>query len=41
MDIKSLDHFYNCHFAMNRFIWDTYIMQLTDEQFNQANSHIL
>lgn len=36
MDEKSFRHFYNYHFAMNRFIWDTYILKLSDEQFNQS-----
>lgn len=41
MDVNAFRHFYDYHFAMNRFIWDTYIADLSDEQFNQPSSYSL
>lgn len=35
MNTEMFRHFYNYHFAMNRFIWDQYISQLSDEAFLQ------
>lgn len=41
MNADAFRHFYNYHFAMNRFIWDSYIVPLIDEQFTRpaAYSH--
>ena len=35
MDVNAFRHFYDCHFAENRNMWDQYVMLLTDEQFTQ------
>src|SRR6186713_586560 len=41
MNADAFRHFYNYHFAINREIWDTYIVPLPHEQFTQpvAYSH--
>ncbi len=36
MNVAMFRHFYDYHFAMNRFIWNQYISQLSDEAFLQA-----
>ncbi len=35
MNAHAFRHFYNYHFAENRTLWDSYIRQLTYEQFTQ------
>jgi uncharacterized damage-inducible protein DinB len=35
MNADSFRHVYEYHFTVNRKIWDTYIVPLTDEQFTQ------
>jgi uncharacterized damage-inducible protein DinB len=35
MNADSFRHVYEYHFTINRKIWDTYIVPLTDEQFTQ------
>ncbi len=35
MDAKAFRHFYDYHFTENRKIWDSYVTQLTHEQFTQ------
>lgn len=35
MNAAAFRHFYDYHFALNRFVWNSYIMQLTEEQFTQ------
>lgn len=39
MNADAFRHFYNYHFALNRFVWDTYVMPLTEEQFTQQVSY--
>jgi uncharacterized damage-inducible protein DinB len=39
MNVDSVRHFYNYHFGMNRFIWNTYIATITDEQFTQDSPY--
>jgi uncharacterized damage-inducible protein DinB len=39
LNSNAFRHFYNYHFAMNRFLWDEYIASLSNEQFNQASSY--
>lgn len=39
MDADAFRHFYDYHFSENRNIWDTYITQLSDEQFTQEASY--
>lgn len=39
MNANAFRHFYDYHFAMNRFLWDSYIVPLTSEQFTQAASY--
>jgi uncharacterized damage-inducible protein DinB len=41
MNADAIRHFYNYHFAINRDIWDTYIVPLSQEKFTQpvAYSH--
>lgn len=36
MNANALRHFYDYHFSQNRTMWETYISQLSDEQFTQA-----
>ncbi len=35
MNADAFRHFYNYHFALNRFIWDNYIDPLSQEQFTK------
>ena len=35
MDANAFRHFYNYHFTENRKIWDSYVTQLSSEQFTQ------
>jgi uncharacterized damage-inducible protein DinB len=35
MNANAFRHFYDYHFAENRKIWDSYVTQLSDEQFTQ------
>lgn len=35
MNVESIRHFYDYHFAENRVTWDKYIVPLTHEQFTQ------
>lgn len=35
MNADAFRHLYNYHFSMNRFVWDSYITALTDDQFMQ------
>jgi uncharacterized damage-inducible protein DinB len=35
MDANAFRHFYDYHFAENRKIWDSYVTQLTHEQFTK------
>ena len=35
MNADAFRHFYDYHFSENRKIWDTYVSQLSDEQFAQ------
>lgn len=35
MNADAFRHFYDYHFAENRKIWDSYITQLSDEQFTR------
>jgi uncharacterized damage-inducible protein DinB len=41
MNADAFRHFYDYHFTENRKMWDSYVTQLTDEQFTQdvAYSH--
>ncbi len=39
MDANAFRHFYGYHFAENRKIWDSYITQLSHEQFTQNVSY--
>ena len=41
MNIDALRHFFDYHFAMNRSMWEQYVTQLTDEQFNQPVAYSL
>ena len=36
MNADAFRHFYNYHFAENRKLWDSYITQLSHDQFTQA-----
>jgi uncharacterized damage-inducible protein DinB len=36
MNAAAFRHFYDYHFAENRKLWDSYVNQLTPEQFTQA-----
>jgi len=36
MNAHAFRHFYGYHFAENRKIWDSYVTQLSHEQFTQA-----
>lgn len=36
MNADAFRHFYDYHFFENRKVWDTYVPQLSDEQFTQA-----
>lgn len=36
MNVETFRHFFNYHFAENRKIWDSYISQLSDDQFRQT-----
>ena len=36
MNADAFRHYYNYHFAMNRKIWDDYVVPLSQEQFMQA-----
>jgi uncharacterized damage-inducible protein DinB len=35
MNAAAFRHFYDYHFGMNRFLWNSYITQLSEEQFVQ------
>ena len=35
MNANAFRHFYDYHFAVNRKIWDTCIIPLSDEQFTR------
>jgi len=35
MNVDAFRHFYNYHFALNRYIWDNHIVTLSQEQFTQ------
>jgi uncharacterized damage-inducible protein DinB len=35
MNADAFRQFYNYHFAMNRFVWNSYIVPLSQEQFTQ------
>jgi uncharacterized damage-inducible protein DinB len=39
MDANAFRHFYEYHFSENRNLWDSYVTQLTYEQFTQAASY--
>ena len=39
MNAQAFRHLYGYHFAENRKIWETYIPQLSDEQFAQASNY--
>lgn len=36
MNAQAFRHFYDYHFTENRKLWDTYVAQLSNEQFTQA-----
>jgi uncharacterized damage-inducible protein DinB len=36
MNADAFRHFYDYHFSENRKLWDSYVNQLSDEQFTQA-----
>ena len=36
MNVEAFRHFYDYHFAENRKIWESYVSQLSPEQFTQA-----
>lgn len=36
MNADAFRHFYDYHFAQNRKIWDSYVIQLSAEQFTQG-----
>ena len=38
MNADAIRHFFNYHFAFNRFIWDNYISPLSLEQFNRPSA---
>lgn len=35
MNVETFRHFFNYHFAENQIIWDSYVSQLSDDQFRQ------
>lgn len=39
MNADAFRHFYDYHFAENRKIWDSYISQLSDQQFAQDETY--
>ena len=39
MNANALRHFYDYHFSENRKVWDTYVSQLSHEQFTQGASY--
>jgi uncharacterized damage-inducible protein DinB len=39
MNADAFRHFYNYHFGENRNIWDTYVAELSDEQFTQNEKY--
>lgn len=39
MNADAFRHFYGYHFAENRHLWDSYIMQLSFEQFVQERAY--
>jgi uncharacterized damage-inducible protein DinB len=41
MNADAFRHFYNYHFALNRFMWNSYIVPLSDEQFVQPVNYSL
>lgn len=41
MNAQAICHFYDYHFAQNRYLWEKYVMGLTDEQFIQEFNYSL
>lgn len=39
MDANAFRHFFNYHFAINRYIWDEYIVPLPAEKFTQGSGY--
>lgn len=39
MNAAAFRHLYGYHFAENRKIWDSYVSQLTDEQFTHSSGY--
>jgi uncharacterized damage-inducible protein DinB len=39
MNANAFRHFFNYHFAINRFIWDEYIVPLSAEKFIQGSGY--
>ena len=39
MNVDAIRHFYGYHFGMNRYIWDQYIVPLSQEQYVQASTY--
>ena len=39
MNANAFRHFYDYHFAENRKIWDSYVSQLSHEQFTQPSGY--
>ena len=39
MNADAIRHFYEYHFAFNRFIWDSYITPLASEKFNRESAY--
>jgi len=39
MNANAFRHFYDYHFSENRKVWDTYVSQLSHEQFTQGASY--
>lgn len=39
MNADAMRQFYNYHFAMNRFVWNTFVMPLTQEKFVQPSDY--
>lgn len=41
MNADAFRHFYEYHFALNRYLWETYIVPLPQEQFTQPVDYSL
>lgn len=39
MNVEAIRHLYQYHFSQNRALWDNYVVQLSDEQFEQDSDY--